>query len=241
MVNLSEKLDNLGAVYTPKLIADYVAGLLLEFQIAEWEEELKNNSTQQKVSIILERLQGLTVLDHACGDASLLCAIEERLCIIQNRFQASLKQKDIVAIKQNIEDKYPGTIGVDIDLNAIEDARENMRECILFTGRVESFTCADSLVPLPGKERLAGWFDQFPHVMNNGGFDLIIANPPWGADTLYGRDELSKAGYKLAVGQYDTYELFLELGLELTINNGYLGFIIPDSIFYLSTKGFASF
>jgi len=77
------------------------------------------------------------------------------------------------------------------------------------------------------------WDEEFSHVFDErGGFDVIAGNPPWGAD-LSAYEEWLEADnrYELAIGQYDSYELFIELGEELLRENGTLGFIIPDSIF----------
>ncbi len=60
---------------------------------------------------------------------------------------------------------------------------------------------------------------------------IIIANPPWGADLSADRDDLMQAGYTLAKGQFDSYELFIELSLDLLKPDGFYAFIVPDSIF----------
>lgn len=78
------------------------------------------------------------------------------------------------------------------------------------------------------------WEDEYEDVFaDKGGFDVIAGNPPWGADLNVYEDWLedSEHGYELAVGQYDSYELCLELGGRLLRDGGTLGFIIPDSIF----------
>ena len=63
-----------------------------------------------------------------------------------------------------------------------------------------------------------------------GGFDLVVGNPPWGADLTEIRDYLDGGPFALARGQYDSYELFIELGRRLLREGGMFGFIIPDSI-----------
>jgi len=77
------------------------------------------------------------------------------------------------------------------------------------------------------------WEEEFDHIFEErGGFDVIAGNPPWGADMSDYEPWLeSDHGYELAGGQYDSYELFLELGEDLLREGGTLGFIIPDSIF----------
>lgn len=78
------------------------------------------------------------------------------------------------------------------------------------------------------------WETEFSHVFEeNGGFDVIAGNPPWGADIDAYEVWLEHEdyGYDLAHGQYNSYELLIELGADLLTEGGTLGFIIPDSIF----------
>ncbi len=70
-------------------------------------------------------------------------------------------------------------------------------------------------------------------------YDFIVGNPPY----LFLRDislsqrKLIKAqNLETSSGQYDLYQIFLELGIKLLKNNGFLGFIIPDSILALSNR-----
>jgi type I restriction-modification system DNA methylase subunit len=81
------------------------------------------------------------------------------------------------------------------------------------------------------------WEEEFAHIFDErGGFDVIVGNPPWGA----GMDEYagwleSEKGYELAEGQYDSYELIMELGDDLLKEGGTLGFIVPDSLLSKNT------
>lgn len=78
------------------------------------------------------------------------------------------------------------------------------------------------------------WETEFDEIFdrNGNGFTCIAGNPPWGAD-IDNYQEWVEHGdnYTLAEGQYDSYELFIELTAELLEDDGTLGFIIPDSIF----------
>ena len=53
-----------------------------------------------------------------------------------------------------------------------------------------------------------------------GGFDLVVGNPPWGADLSEIRAYLDGGPFTLARGQYDSYELFIELGRRLLREGG---------------------
>jgi hypothetical protein len=62
-----------------------------------------------------------------------------------------------------------------------------------------------------------------------GGFDVVIGNPPWGAEAESAKAWLER-DYALAKGQYDSYELFLEKSYHALRDHGALAFVIPDSI-----------
>ena len=85
----------------------------------------------------------------------------------------------------------------------------------------------DALLPRPDLSPEQAWHQ----TLGNLNIQAIIANPPWGALTHHTTADLRNAGYSLARGQYDSYELFIELSLKLISPNGFLAFIIPDSIF----------
>jgi type I restriction-modification system DNA methylase subunit len=74
------------------------------------------------------------------------------------------------------------------------------------------------------------WKENFDQIFSDDGFDIVVGNPPWGANTE-SYAEWVEDNYELATGQYDSYELFVELSGELLNEGGLLGFIIPDSLF----------
>lgn len=90
------------------------------------------------------------------------------------------------------------------------------------------------------------WKLDFPEVLNpyivngNGGFDIVIANPPYVSirtksfDTSF--KEFFKAKYSLATGQYDLYVLFIEKTYELLVAKGVICYIIPKRM--LSNENF---
>jgi len=76
------------------------------------------------------------------------------------------------------------------------------------------------------------WELEFPEVFyrsEESGFDAIVGNPPWGISHVEESDFLSR-NYLLAVRQYDSWDIFFELGLNKTRNGGYLGLVVPDSL-----------
>ena len=75
------------------------------------------------------------------------------------------------------------------------------------------------------------WNQEFSKIMKNGGFNIVIGNPPYvllqGAfrdddQTLYFRNNFHSASYKI-----DTYHLFIEKAIKLTCNSGFSAMITP--------------
>lgn len=96
-----------------------------------------------------------------------------------------------------------------------------------------------SLLPDEDRYRINvfDWSQAFPEIMEAGGFDAIIGNPPyiriqvmkeWAPVEV----ELYKALYRsAAAGNYDIYVVFVEKALNLLNKSGRLGFILPHKFF----------
>ncbi|HHH7939960.1 TPA: N-6 DNA methylase [Escherichia coli] len=145
----------------------------------------------------------IQVLDPACGDGILLKALECRL-----------KKINITNVKFT---------GVDIDKNALIKARKPF-------GNVFFGVNTNALCPY-NNDRINGWNLLKNKFNNKRGYDFIIANPPWGADTSSYKNLVNNNTYELLSGQYDTSDLFVELCISLLSDSGIAGFIIPDSLF----------
>jgi len=80
------------------------------------------------------------------------------------------------------------------------------------------------------KVNVFDWDKEFPDIFKNGGFDVVIGNPPYvrihDIDESY-RNYFSKK-YISASNQYDLYQLFYEKGLKLLKEKGILGFITSN-------------
>lgn len=78
------------------------------------------------------------------------------------------------------------------------------------------------------------WQRAFPDVFAEGGFDVIIANPPYLNLKRGFLTDAEKAyfatTYRSAAGQYDAFVLFLERSLQLLRVGGRLGFIVPKPV-----------
>ncbi len=79
------------------------------------------------------------------------------------------------------------------------------------------------------------WFSYFSNnpikSLKEPGFNIIIGNPPWGAN-LESYDSYIEEYFKeVAKGQYDSYQIFLYHGIkDLLTTEGILGYIIPNEL-----------
>ena len=82
------------------------------------------------------------------------------------------------------------------------------------------------------------WQLYFPKVFKeNGGFDIVIGNPPYGAKISANDKKIYQRIFKATKtitgkqkGSTDTFALFIEQGLNLTSKNGIINLIVPMSV-----------
>ena len=81
------------------------------------------------------------------------------------------------------------------------------------------------------------WEKAFPEIMQGGGFDAVVGNPPYiRIQVMQEWAPLEVEYYKrryasAAKGNYDIYVVFVERGLSFLNKNGRLGFILPHKFF----------
>lgn len=117
---------------------------------------------------------------------------------------------ELLASVERVSGQAVELCGRDVDVAAIDAASRRIKS-------PANFAVADSLE----KESL-DWLEWEP--------DGVIINPPWGNPGKYTRDQLQAAGYQLAKGQFDLYEVFVER-LVKAFPNVPMAFILPDSLF----------
>ena len=174
---MSFSLKKLGSVYTPDVLADWVAAELIDR---------------------LPRKMPLFIVDPACGDGALLRSVHRARGCARVRLA-----------------------GIDIAKSAIQRASSNVPSGTILKQ-------ADALQP---EGRASNVEEGWKELLESHAINGLISNPPWGAELKQTPAELRKSGFHLAQGQFDSYELFVELCLKIVPDRTFLAFIIPDSIF----------
>ncbi len=234
----SGKRKKMGIYYTPSYIVDYI---------------VKNTVGEYIKDKTIDEILQIKILDPACGSGSFLARAFEEICNkiedlmekgsyseIWHSFK-EFKGRASIAQKNTIFENC--IFGVDLDEKAIELAELNMalkileKETRLTKRRLanlkDNLRCGNSLIGDSNFDKAFNWHAQFPEVFKQGGFDVVIGNPPYGADLKEKEREGLEKEYKM--NNTDTAVLFMKLATKLINKNGINGFIVPKPFVYSST------
>ncbi len=216
-----------GIYYTPTYVVDYI----VKNTIGELAKDKKFD------------LKNIKVLDPACGSGSFLMKAFDYLVTLDKKKNGEISQTKLdltgasASYGRKVEILKENIFGVDLDPKAVEIAQLNL---LLKTAEKkhrlptlqENIKVGNSLIddPAVASDRAFKWENEFKDVMKNGGFDVVIGNPPYVNNrNLSKREKLFfENNYKTAYQQYDLYVLFYELALRLVKEGGYIGLITPN-------------
>lgn len=213
-----------GIYYTPTYIVDYIVKNTLG-------ELLKD----KKVDV-----EKIRVLDPACGSGSFLIKAFDVL----NEFyiktgkdygQTRLDLESGLPFTQKVKILQDNIFGVDLDVRAVEIAQLNLLLKIAEKRQrlpllQQNIKCGNSLID---NEKVAGdkafkWEQEFKHILGEGGFDVVIGNPPYvNMQTMPELQKFCKIRYpEIYTGQNDILYYFVLRGLSVLKKRGKLGFIV---------------
>jgi type I restriction-modification system DNA methylase subunit len=75
------------------------------------------------------------------------------------------------------------------------------------------------------------WEEAFKAIIKQGGFDVIIGNPPYGAGFSDESKKYLKSHYPTSDIELESYLLFIEKAFYILQSSGMLGYIIPSNLF----------
>jgi len=245
-VPLAERLrerKQTGIFYTTDLLSDFVAAGAIRDLLDDGasSDPCAEAELTPMFESRLERLRHLRIVDLACGSGAFLVSAYAEILREYWRLQEVLSglkalkgtpQRDLFSFAQNVDQAAvlrDSLFGIDLLPQAVEIAKialwlQSARKGEKISNLMRNLVQGDSLDIQASLAKLDA---------SEGTFDLVIGNPPWGG-------MVSPSAYERVIDYlglskehpWDTWEIFIALGLRTLKDGGRLALLVPDSFFY---------
>jgi len=241
-----------GIFYTPDYVVRHIVDTTLGAYLREAEDKFRRDENlhadineanylkreQKAYTRYQEFLQNVRVVDPACGSGAFLVHVFDYLMAENQRVGAVLgnlfSTDDYVRLilKNNI-------YGVDLNGESVEITQlslwlKSAKKGEKLTSLEKNIRVGNSLISDADVDpaNAFSWESAFPDIMEAGGFDVVVGNPPYGAQVPELQKKHLADHYETYEYQFNSYSLFYERGMHLLKPGGMLGFITPATFTY---------
>lgn len=255
-----------GIFYTPDYIVRYIVDNSLGAYLRQEEERLKQEfklkgditdksyEKREKRAYLkyYEFLSNVKVVDPACGSGAFLVYVFDYLLAEHQRVGSILGlNKGVADFSQTYKNILTRNIyGVDLNDESVEITKLSLwlktaQKGKKLTALNDNIKCGNSLIDDPevAGNKAFNWQEQFPEIFANGGFDVVVGNPPY---IFLRSNNMSKPEGLYYRDRYNLYKLkprtdiyFFEKAFEILKTGGYLSFISPNNV--LTIRSLADF
>lgn len=201
-----------------------------------------NEKVQQHVQFLeayREKLRHIKVLDPACGSGAFLNQVFDFLYNEGQSLNADLArlqggQTSVFDLSKHILTN--NLYGVDINEESVEITKLSLwlktaNRNKTLTSLDKNILCGNSLIddPAIAGDKAFKWEEHFAEIMQSGGFDVVVGNPPYGV--IFNQEEKQfLKDFDSSVPDYEIYIYFISKGIFDLLNSaGNLYYIIPNT------------
>jgi len=189
-----------------------------------------------------EAVKNIKIVDPACGSGAFLITAFEYLLNYNDHLDNKIF--DLTGVKDLFSDTTKEILqnnifGVDLNKESVEITKLSLwlktaDKNKTLASLENNIKCGNSLID---DSEIAGemafdWEKEFPEIFENGGFDIVVGNPPY-VDIKSLNPVEVKYYFKRFLtteNRVNLYSIFIEKGIEILSKNGILSFINPNSM-----------
>lgn len=239
-----------GIFYTPDYIVRYMVDQTLGEYLRSLETKMQNEAKlhgdlndenyakreREAYTKYQQELQRLQVVDPACGSGAFLVNVFDYLLsenrrvgkILNTLFDTENFYREI--LQKNI-------FGVDLNEESVEITKLSL--WLKTAIKDKKLTSLDSNIK-SGNSLEIDWTDYFPEVFEDGGFDVVLMNPPYIKEDENKEAFASSKNNPLYQGKMDLWYLFGGLALDIVQPvTGYVGVIAQNN--WVTSDGASKF
>ena len=235
-----------GVYYTP----EYITKFICENTIITYLSQVGSITVdelileyEKNIDVLEEKVKKIRIIDPACGSGAFLIKAVQVLLEIDEKIQIqkspvmqqrglkewSVEREIIRIIENNI-------FGIDINTESVEVTKLSLFIAMTTDDRKlidlsKNIRVGNSIIDEKNLDPNAfDWEKEFKEVFDDGGFDIIVGNPPW--SSKISKSELKILSKKLGWDEKNVNicAIFIAKSLEKLKQGGFFGFLLPKVV-----------